>query len=159
MSTSSGIGPGIAHLADLAGALVEQAPDALVAVEAGQVGEHRARERDRVPAPVVVAADGERRTTAALEQCRNGGGRHAGLVSEHQDQHLAARVHDAERRGDRRRATRSVAVVDDHIGAGQVHTGANLVRGAADRDHELVERARAGDSDDVAQQSAVAVRE
>ena len=39
------------HLADVAGALVEQAPDALVAVEAGEVGEHRAGERDRVPRP------------------------------------------------------------------------------------------------------------
>ena len=64
--------PGDRHLGDLVGALVEQAPDALVAVELGELGEDRAREGDRMAAAVVVATDGERRVAAAGEQRGDG---------------------------------------------------------------------------------------
>ena len=109
------------HLGHVGAALVEQPPHALVAVQVGELAEHAAAERDRVPAPVVVAAHRERRVAAAGEQRLHRLGRHAGLVAEHQHEHVAAWVHDAERRGDRRRAARAVGVVDHDLGTAQVH--------------------------------------
>ena len=58
------------HLDDLGGALVEQPPDALVAVQVGERREVAAPEGDRVTAAVVIAADGERGVAAAGEQRR-----------------------------------------------------------------------------------------
>ena len=105
------------HLGHLAGALVEQPPDALVAVQLGQRAEGAVGEGDRVPAAVLVAAHGERRVAAAGEQRPHGLLRHARLVAEHQHQHVAAQVDGAQRRGDRRGAAVAVVVVDDHVDA------------------------------------------
>ena len=139
---------------------VEQPPHALVAV---QVGERRRRRCARTR-----SGGRARRRSGRRPAARRRGRRAAprpsprvtpGLVAEHQHQHIAARVDDAERRGDRGRATLAVGLVDDHLGAGQVDRRADLVGGAADRDDRLVEPARAGDADDVAEQRAVAVGE
>jgi hypothetical protein len=43
-------------------------------------------------------------------------------------------------------AALAVGVVDDHLSVVEIHLGAHVVRGAAQRDHQLVERARAGDA-------------
>ena len=127
-------------------------------MQAGELAERAARERDRVARArrrSGTAASGASPRPASSAATVAGGD--AGLVAEHQHQQVAARVDDAERRGDRRRAALAVGVVDDDVGAGEVDAGAHLVRAAADRDDELVERARAGDADDVAEQRAVAV--
>ena len=137
----AGSGPAIGTSTTSSPPLVEQPPHALVAVQVGELAEHaRARTRSGArgrrrsgrrrarasPRPASSAADGVRR--------------HAGLVAEHQHEHVAARVDDAERRGDRGRAALAVGVVDDDLGAGQVDARAHLVGGAADRDDRLVER-------------------
>ena len=145
------------HLGHLLGAPVEQPPDALVAVQIGQLTEGVVREGDRVAAAVLVAADGQRRAAAAGQQRPHRLRRHAGLVAEHQHHDVAAQVDGAEGRGDRGRAALAVVVVDDHVGALEVHGLAHVVGGAAERDDDLVEGARTGDVDDVAQQRPVAV--
>ena len=65
---SGGIGAAHAHVGDRAA--VEQLPDALVAVQRGQLAEDRAGERERVAAAVVVAAGRERRVAAARRAAR-----------------------------------------------------------------------------------------
>ena len=50
------------------GALVDQPPHALVAVQVRERAEPRARERDRMPAPVVIGADRKLRLAAPGEQ-------------------------------------------------------------------------------------------
>ena len=56
------------HLGDIVAAPVEQAPDALVAVQVGELAERRCGRTRSGAAPVVVAADRERRVAAAGEQ-------------------------------------------------------------------------------------------
>ena len=92
------------HVDHVIGPAVEQLPDALVAVQRREVGEDRSRERERMPATVLVAAGGQRRVAAAGKQHRDGLRRHARLVAQHQDEHVGARVDRAEGGGDRRRA-------------------------------------------------------
>src|SRR4051794_30119224 len=68
---------------------VEQLPHALVAVQRGQLAEPRAGERERMAAAVGVAADGERRVSAAGQQRADRGRRDARLVAEQEDEHVA----------------------------------------------------------------------
>ena len=146
-------------LGDLCGVLIEQAPDALVAMELRELAEHAARKRDRMPATVVVAADREWRIAATGEQHRDRRGGDTGLVTEHQHDYLAAWIERLERRRDRRRAAGAVGVVYNHIRAREVDLRTNVLGAAADRHHELVEPAGSGERHDVPEQRAAAVGE
>ena len=120
-------------------------------MEIGERGEDVAGERDRVAASVVVAAHRQRRLATTAKQGVNGLRGHSRLVAEHEDQHVAARVDDGERRGDRRRAARAVRLVDHDVGAREVHAFTNLVRRPPERHDRLLKSALAGNADDVAQ--------
>ena len=84
-----GTGPGDAHLGHRVAAGVQEAPHPLVAVERREVAERRAPDGDRVPPPVVVAAHRQVGAGAPLQEGHDRAGVHAGLVAEHQHQHVA----------------------------------------------------------------------
>ena len=72
-------------------------------MQVSQFGKQLAAERERVPPPVVIAADRELRPVRApQQQALDGRGTDARLVPEHQDEHLGALIDGAERGGDRR---------------------------------------------------------
>ena len=100
---SGGIGPAIGDLLHPIGALVEQAPDALVAVQVGQRREDLGPEGERMAPPVLVPAYGQRSLAAAREQLRDSAAANAGLVAEHQHEDL----------GTAGRATASAAAIED----------------------------------------------
>ena len=98
MSTSRGIGP-TRHFDDPSPAVSSfQTP---LSPCSAAVRRTCARERERVPAPVVVAAGGQRRVAAAGDQRRTGRRRHAGLVAEQQHEDVAARIDASARRRSR----------------------------------------------------------
>ena len=100
MSTSRGIALADRYVDDLVARTIEQLPDALIAVERGELIERAARERERVAAPVVVPARGQRAVAAAGEQLADGRGADPGLVAEHQDHDLAAWIDRGQGGGD-----------------------------------------------------------
>ena len=73
-----------------------------VAVQVRELGKDASIERERVPATVVVAAHGQRRASPGVQEGLHRGRRHAGLISEHQDEHLALWVDRAQGGRDRR---------------------------------------------------------
>ena len=120
------------------------------------VAEHRARERDRVAAPVVVAAHRQRRRRRGRRAApRTVSAVTPGWSPSISTSDVAARIDRGQRRGDRRRAALAVGVVDDDLGAraGRRRSRTSSRR-AADGHDELVERARARDADHVAEQRA-----
>ena len=145
------------HLGDRLAGAVHQPPDALVAVQRGELAERAAREGERVAAAVVVAAGGERRLAAARHQRRDRRRRHAGLVAEQEHEDVNAGVDRGERGGDGGGASRAVRAVLDDLGAGQVDLLADALRPAAEHADELVEGARAGRVEHVAEQRPAAV--
>src|SRR4051812_24721212 len=77
-------GTGNRDLGDGAAGPIEQLPDALVAVQRGELAEQRAGERERVAAAVGVAADGELCVAAPGQQRADRRRRDARLVAEQQ---------------------------------------------------------------------------
>jgi hypothetical protein len=136
---------------------VDQLPHALVAVQGGQVTEHRAREGQRVASAVAVGAGGQRRVAAPRQQGLDVGHADAGLVAEHEHEHIAALVDVVERRRDRGRAARAVVGVLHDLGRAQVHPAADLGRGAPDDAQQLVKRAAARGLEHVPQQRRTAI--
>jgi len=103
-------------------------------------------------APVVVRARGQRGLAAARQELGDGRGADAGLVAQHQDQHLAARIDRGPGGGDRRRAALAEVVVLDDLDAGEIDSCLDLVRATADDAYQLVERARPGGAQYVLEQ-------
>ena len=86
-------------------------------MQLAQLAEQLAAERERVPAPVFVSADGELCPVGATQQqALDGLGGDPRLIPEHQHEHLRALVDDAERGRDRRRAPLSEVAVLDRLG-------------------------------------------
>ena len=113
-----------------------------------------------MPAPVLVAADGEDGPLGTPgQQGVDGLGGDPRLVAEHQHQDLRALVDGAQGSGDRGRAALAEVGVLDRLGARQVHPAAHLAGAAAQGDDQLVEAAVAGGRERVVEQRPGPVRE
>ena len=159
MSTSRGIAPATGTSTTCVAGAVEQLPHALVAVQRRELIERAARERQRVAAAVVVGARGERGVASPGEQLRHGCGGDAGLVSQQQDQDLAAGIDGGERGCDRRGAARAEVVVRCDLDAVQVDGLRDLGRAAADDTDQLVEVAGARGAEHVVEERRRPVRQ
>ena len=106
--------------------------------------------------PPVVIPGGQRSIATPVQQRLDVGHADA-LVSEHEHQHLAARVHMLECRGDRGGATLTVGLVLHDLDPAQVHPAADIARRAADDSPQLIEGATARGLEHVAQQRSAAV--